>query len=649
MFRPHWSSSIIVLLLIHQGFDLCVAQQTLWDLLQKNPNTTKFADYVREVQMTNQFQDPACAGTTADCITLFAPNNGAVDASATVFNWATLNPAQKMLFVSSHMARETTPLKTENWNQLGQAMNLIDIGFGTGRLYRALSTQCYMFQSKPIPPIGPNNLYYVGNALVVEPNLVASNGVMQVMDNVQYTPEGDTNFLTYLTKQADLSTSAQLWTYLASDPRYKPLVAQRWMDKDLYSTFFIVTNDGWAQVPSEQLTRLRSNITLLASVLANHYLPNQILYSEWTPRQYQVNFYTGFPTDPSNVNPTQLNRAAIRRVLDGKIVVTLGGSDATVQGPSVQIKQAIVHRIPAPLGFVYETRDQVLSRLNSQLLTACQADTACRMLLTNEVQLTVFSPSLNVMTRFNGLTTYQKTLVLKYLFIPGLLVQSQMTDLKVIAVGNVSDAIRFRVDGQNLFYDTRAANSGYVPSRIMVWDQMSTNGVVHTIDGIPCNPAEKIEDYLSRNGQFSKYNAYQFVQSLKLGGPYTICAPTNNALMAMEASTTVGLPLLQDKARREYIFRRHAFPRSIILQDLQLKPYDAATANYAFTREEVRLTVATALDGRIATLNFQGQTAEITTATGGFEFTNGWLYTIERLMYTANDLTSSMCNQRGCP
>ncbi|KAA0190945.1 Fasciclin-1 [Fasciolopsis buskii] len=599
--------------------------------------------------MVNQFQSPACAGTSADCITLFAPNDKAVDASTAGFNWGALSAAEKMLFVNSHITRETTRLKTANWNQLGQAMNLIDIGFGTGRLYMALSTQFYMFQSQPIPQLGPDNQYYVGNALVVEPNLEASNGVIQVVNNIQYTPESDTNFIRYLSKQADLSISAQLWTYLASDPKYTPFVSQRWNNKELYSTYFIVTDSGWAKVPSAKLDMLRSNITLLASVLGNHYLPNQILYSEWTPLQYQVNFYTGFPTDPSNVNPTLLIRSAIRRLVDGSVVVTLGGSDAPIQAPSVQIQQAVVHRIPAPLGFIYETRDEVLSRLNNQLLTACQADTTCKTLWTNEPQVTVFSPSTNAMTRFNTLTTEQKSLVLQYMFLPGKLIQNQMTNQKVIAIGNVIDAIRFRVEEQNVFFDTRMENHGYVLSQITVWDQISTNGVVHTIEGLPCIATEKIEDYLARQAQFSKYNAYQYVQSLTLGGPYTIFAPTNNALTSMEASSTVGLVLLNDKARREYIFRRHTLPMTLLLQDLQLKPYDAATANYAFTREEVRLTVSTAQNGRIGSLSFQGQTAEIATATGSFEFTNGWLYAIERLMYTETDLTSSMCNQRGCP
>lgn len=52
------------------------------------------------------------------------------------------------------------------------------------------------------------------------------------------------------------------------------------------------------------------------------------------------------------------------------VVVTLGGSDAPIQAPSVQIQQAVVHRIPAPLGFIYETRDEVLSRLNKYVTSA---------------------------------------------------------------------------------------------------------------------------------------------------------------------------------------------------------------------------------------------------------------------------------------
>lgn len=65
----------------------------------------QFTGYIQEVQMVNQFQSPACAGTSADCITLFAPNDKAVDASTAGFNWGALSAAEKMLFVNSHITR----------------------------------------------------------------------------------------------------------------------------------------------------------------------------------------------------------------------------------------------------------------------------------------------------------------------------------------------------------------------------------------------------------------------------------------------------------------------------------------------------------------------------------------------------------------
>lgn len=83
---------------------------------------------------------------------------------------------------------------------------------------------------------------------------------------------------------------------------------------------FFFTNRTFTQVFTCLPRRVCCSFTrypFLSQVLGNHYLPNQILYSEWTPLQYQVNFYTGFPTDPSNVNPTLLIRSAIRRLVDG--------------------------------------------------------------------------------------------------------------------------------------------------------------------------------------------------------------------------------------------------------------------------------------------------------------------------------------------
>ncbi|VDP88964.1 unnamed protein product [Echinostoma caproni] len=152
---------------------------------------------------------------------------------------------------------------------------------------------------------------------IVQPDLEASNGIMHVLDNVQLTPEADNYFISYLTKQSDLTTSAELWTSLGSDPKYMAILNQQWNRKEIYSTFFIVTNDGWSKVPPEQMQLLRSNMSLLVSVLANHYMPNQLLYSEWTPVQYTINFFTGFPSDPTGTDISQLGRGAMRRLLNG--------------------------------------------------------------------------------------------------------------------------------------------------------------------------------------------------------------------------------------------------------------------------------------------------------------------------------------------
>lgn len=61
----------------------------------------------------------------------------------------------------------------------------------------------------------------------------------------------------------------------------------------------------------------------------------------------------------------------------------------------------------------------------------------------------------------------------------------------------------FEQSHPDVFFDTRMENHGYVLSQITVWDQISTNGVVHTIEGLPCIATEKIEDYLARQAQFS--------------------------------------------------------------------------------------------------------------------------------------------------
>ncbi|CAH8457572.1 unnamed protein product [Heterobilharzia americana] len=529
------------------------SDNNLWQIITSYPNVSKFTDFIREIGLQSLLKKPGCLGDD-ECLTIILPTNDAIDLISTDLSWYSSGEFGKHSFIHGHIiqrGQSSVRVTTKEWTKLGQQMNFIDIGFGTGTEYPTLFTkQLFGFSTT----VDTKSLYFVNNAEVVSPDIMASNGIIQIVNQVLYTPYITLPFMEFLQKQNNLGISKELWYLLLQEPKYAPYPAQH-----IYSTIFVVSDSGWNSVPAAQMSKLKKNITLLASVLSYHYCPNQLIYREWISVKPKLNIYTGFPSKPqpaSTIRPSELNSAQLYRSGDGTFVISSGNTEAQLEDKSYIIQKAIVHVIQKPLAFVYETREEMLNRINPNLMSLCRSDTNCNSLLTSSSEITIFSPNAVAVQNLNKLSSTEKATFLKYLFLPVKLLTSEMIPGRRFTVDSLQDAIRFKTVDQSTFIEGRLPNQGYVATRIISANQVATNGIVHTIDGIPGLPYETVQQYVARIPDFSLYYKTGFIQSMTVGEPYTFLIPTNQAMSNMDNDSTAGKKLLAEKLRREFVFRK---------------------------------------------------------------------------------------------
>ncbi|CAH8478268.1 unnamed protein product [Schistosoma rodhaini] len=531
-----------------------INDNNLWQVITSYPNATKFADFIQEIGLQSLLEKPGCLGDD-ECLTIILPTNDAIDLMANDLAWYSLGDYQKHTFIHGHIiqrgittGQSSVRVKTREWTKLGQQMNFIDIGFGTGVEYTTLFAK-QRFGFSTVADSTP--LYFVNNAKIMTPDVMASNGIIQIVNQVLYTPHISLPFMEFLQKQGNLGISKELWYLLLQEPKYAPYPAQQ-----IYSTIFVVKDSGWNSLPITQLNRLRKNITLLASVLSYHYCPNQLIYREWISVKPNMNIYTGFPNRPqsaSSIQPSELNSAQLYKSSGDSIIISSGNTEAKLEDKSFIIQKAIVHIIQKPLAFIFETREEILNRINSNLLYSCQLDTICKNMLTSSTDLTIFSPNAQAMQNFNKLPTNEKAIYLKYLFLPMKLYQAEMTLSRRIPVEKLEDAIRFKIIDQSTFIEARLPNQGYVAARIINANQAATNGIVHTVDAIPGLPYETVQQYVARIPDFTLYYNTGFIQSMTVGEPYTFLVPTNQAMTSINNDIEVGNKLMTDKLRKDFV------------------------------------------------------------------------------------------------
>ncbi|TGZ70814.1 hypothetical protein CRM22_002985 [Opisthorchis felineus] len=610
----------------------------LYNTIRNNVNTTRFADFIDALEMKKDFVEASCTSGQPQCLTVFVPNNEAVELITQLPQWNELSLASKRLVIWGHILKDTKRITAVDWSQMGMPQNLKDVGFGTGRSVSfGFSITHYAFQSQ----LGNNLVYFIDVARLVQPDISASNGMVHVVNQMLFMPWENTNFYEYISQQKNLQLSAELWFQLGNTGNYQPFVSQQQGSSPLYSTFFVPTDEAWKKLPGDKLTMLKSNTSLLAEVFASQYLPNQIVYSQWTADYPRIMVRSGFPSTPLSPDWSKTISSMLSRESDGRILISSGAAQSEVVGHGVEIKQAVVHTINSVLGFVYETREEIVQRLNPTLWQACQADQNCQSMLNTQAQLTFFVPTNQAMMRFNQMNSTQKSKFLRYLVVPGQIEVQEMTSDSYITIDGLVKAIRFRLTTTDIYVEGRLPGRGYVGGRLINVNQVATNGIAHVIDHIPGLPYQTVQQYLAQTPEFSKYSEYRFVETLTEGGPYIYFAPTNEALQSMENDATLGLRLLGDLDKRTCIFQRITFPLLKLFADLPAGYYGAPTANFAFFRERLNITVPS--DKTKLTVRYFDQFTVIAPAEDAYQLSNGCVYKINRVFYRQEDMNLMAC------
>ncbi|VUZ56287.1 unnamed protein product [Hymenolepis diminuta] len=644
------SFSIFFVLLLCASTTWAQATQTLQQIFETTADVSLFWTHLLDSKIT-AISTSSCTNV-GQCLTVLAPSNTAWNLRAATLSWAALSLEQKqkiiygMYLESPKSGSIPTKLSTQNWQTAGEALPLIDVGFGKGALYNEIVGARYAFSFTGTP-----SAYFINDAKVTKADVDATNGMVQIMDKVVNYPYESMDFFQYLSQAQDMTKTLALWnkSRTTGTPLYTQLTNQVYMGQSLYATYFVISDSVWNQFPVKTYQDLLNNETLLISVLANQYAPNQYFYPRWLTDSSgrAINFYVGFPPNPLpvNINVQTLTPGKMALSTDGSsITITLGNTYATTVGDAVALRKAVVIPISAPLGYLSETTQDALSRLSPTFLRVCTIDTACNAILQSTTEKTIFAPV--DWTAFNTLSAANQSKYLTLMILPERILRSQMTTEKYVTVGSVADAIRFRTRNGVLYVEGRMAGNGYVPVAFAERESSGSDGVVYLTTGVPGLPTQTVRNFLGADTNCRNYINTGILDNQAKGGPYTFFAVNNAGIDAMRADTEVGAKIYDNMNRRIYVLRRTIFPMALLLNELSATlMYDVATANNAFTLEYDRFVIQVEGGVNVATVN---STLKISMADGGYQCTDGWVYFTNRVFYVTDDLTRSLCTMPAC-
>uniref|UniRef100_A0A0X3NPZ5 FAS1 domain-containing protein n=1 Tax=Schistocephalus solidus TaxID=70667 RepID=A0A0X3NPZ5_SCHSO len=533
-----------------------VSSETLLGILETKVDVSQFYNHLLESKITALSSSTCKNGES--CVSVLAPTNTAWMAMTPAIDWPSL-PLEKQQFVIygqylTSPKQGTIPfrLSTGNWQQLGTKLNLIDVGFGTGAVYVELAGPRYAFSSPQLPYV-----YFINDAKVVEADITATNGIIQIMDRVVYYPQEGKSFYEYLQATPTFSKTLALWKVLmtSGDPTYTSLISQLYQGQGLYATYFVVPDAVWSQLPADAYNKLLNNRTLLIEVLAKHYAPNQLFYARWCEDGRQANFYVGFPANPrppltqQELTPGKLGGASSTAFG----TISLANMYAQALSSGVALRRAVLIEVSAPLGYLYEKVTEALSRLSPLFVSICNLDTACRVMLQSPAPKTVFAPLDAFLQAFSKLPDAEKTEYLALMIIPERILRPQMTESKYIAVGNVSDAIRFRTIGGDIYVEARRYDHGYVGAALTAQESSGSDGIVYQVNAIPGMPTKSVREFLAADTSFTEFLSTNILDQQTKGAPYTYFVPTNEAVNAMKADTRTGAKIFADQSRLIYV------------------------------------------------------------------------------------------------
>lgn len=432
----------------------------------------------------------------------------------------------------------------------------------------------------------------IGPATVTAADVLATNGILHVVDKVILPPQGSIVDLAKATPELSTLVTAVGEAGLVDALSGKgPL------------TVFAPTNQAFSALPKGALDRLLKDKAALADVLKHHVSPQAIYASDLKDGQ-----------SLSTLRGTD------------KLAVTVSSQGVTIGGAKVVIKDVlatngVVHVIdtvivpPAKPKSIPELaiNDPRFSTLVKALKAADLVDA-----LSGKGPLTVFAPTNDAFKKLpKG--------ALKDLLKP-----KNKEQLKTVLLHHVLDSKVLSADLSKTPYATSKAgfpllvdtkNGAKIGNaKVIAADIDASNGVIHAVDEVIFPPSKSVVEIATENDNFKTLvralKRAHLVDTLQGDGPFTVFAPTDDAFHDLPHGELRRLFRHRDRLKNVLLF--HVAGKTILSADLK----DDDRIETLLKDDELKIEIA---GGKIKLNGVSVKTADILA-------TNGVVHVIEGVL-----------------
>jgi transforming growth factor-beta-induced protein len=428
---------------------------------------------------------------------------------------------------------------------------------------------------------------FVNGSKIVATDVLATNGVIHVIDTVLLPPMDQSNTSDPVRSEepamkldiVDTAVANGSFTILARALTEAGLIDT--LKSDGPFTVFAPNDEAFAKIPSDQLNAILADKALLTKILTYHVVAGKLLAAD-------VLGQTG-------LNSVQGSSIKVSSNDDGAFV-----NDSKIVATDVLASNGVIHVIdtvllppmdqPAPKDIV----DVAVGNGSFTILARALTEAGLIDTLKSEGPFTVFAPTdeafakipsdqLNAILADKALLTK----ILTYHVVAG----------KLLATDVLGQTELNSVQGSSIKVSLNNGGAFVNESKIVATDVLASNGVIHVIDTVLLplmdQPAPKdIIDVAVGNGNFTilarALTEAGLIDILKGDGPFTVFAPTDEAF-AKIPSDQLGA-ILADKALLTKILTYHVVAGKLdaatVLDSCSLTSVEGSSINVSLQGSE---------------------------------------------------------------
>jgi transforming growth factor-beta-induced protein len=374
---------------------------------------------------------------------------------------------------------------------------------------------------------------YIDNAMIVITDIMASNGVIHVIDTVILPPSKDI---------VDTAVSAGQFNTLVTAVKAAGLV-DTLKSKGPF-TVFAPTDAAFAKLGTATINSLLANPDQLKNVLLYHVAAQKVYSSQVASTPYLT---------MANGAPASLALNNFKPYINNVMLTT---TDILATNGVIHVIDAVL--LPASKDIV----DTAVSAGQFNTLVAAVKAAGLVDTLKGAGPFTVFAPTDAAFAKLGTATTNsllanpaQLKGILFYHVASGKLYSNNIAASPFVSMLNGGEALI-----------TVRNNQGYINNaRFASTDILATNGIIHVIDAVLLPPSKDIVDTAVSAGQFTTLvaavKAAGLVDALKGPGPYTVFAPTDAAFAKLGTATINSLLANPDKLKSILLY--HVVPGKV--------------------------------------------------------------------------------------